>query len=175
MWGHALWEQEKLAQDSSAQASQVQAKASSTTPVLNVPLFQRLTKKLTDAEHALQILDLARDLPRSDTDVHSAVTAWLNIGTELAKPHFQALLVAVSKFIPALTNGIYRYTSTTPPRCCVASPPPHKVLCVPGGPFGREGVFDRKEVARCHGGTSSGAARPCILSFLGAARPREFD
>ena len=82
--------------------------ASSTIPVFNVPLFQRRIKKLTDAEHALQILDLARDLPSSDTDVRSAVTAWLNLGTELAKPHFQALLVAASKFIPALTNGICR-------------------------------------------------------------------
>ena len=46
-------------------------------PVLNMPLFARLSKQLTDAEHALQVLDLARDVPRPDTDVQNAVAMWL--------------------------------------------------------------------------------------------------
>ena len=54
------------------------------------------------------MLDLARDVPRSDTDVQNAVAVWISLGTEMAKPHFQALLTAVSKILPALTNGIYR-------------------------------------------------------------------
>ena len=45
---------------------------SSPVPVLNLPLFTRLSKKLSDSEHALQVLDLARDVPRSDTDVQNA-------------------------------------------------------------------------------------------------------
>ena len=81
----------------------LQHQSAAATPALNVAPFSRLTKKPAEKEHALQILDLKRDLPRSDTDVSAALTAWFALGAELAKEHF----AAVSKLIPALTNSTY--------------------------------------------------------------------
>ena len=76
--------------------------------ILNPALVSKFVTKLSKYEKSLNVLDLSQDVPRGIDDVDTAVGDWLDLGTELAKPQFQALLSILMGNLPALMVGSYR-------------------------------------------------------------------
>ena len=59
-------------------------------------------------ENALHVLDLTRDAPRSADDVRHSVTAWVQLGGELGKPHYATVFVKLQAATPYLSVGTHR-------------------------------------------------------------------
>ena len=68
----------------------------------------RVARKVGHYETALHVLDLSRDVPRSADDIRDAVTAWMELGGELGKPHYATFFAKLQAGTPYLSVGTYR-------------------------------------------------------------------
>ena len=77
-------------------------------PILNPAVVQKLVGKLEKYEVAMTCLDLSKDVPRTNKDLQEAIRLWLELGRELSKPGYSALLLAMQQQLPYQLGGVYR-------------------------------------------------------------------